>query len=336
MTQSTRPPVRTPPSLSLLGGFNLVVDGKSVPMRIHAQRVLAYLSLVQPARRAHLRTGLAERLWGGVPAERSHASLRTALWRIRQADPRLVRASRDIVRLDDAVEVDVRSSIAQAGRLLAADALEPRDAEIGSLRGDLLPGWDEDWLLLERERIRQVQIHALEALARRLCVLGRHLESIEAAFAAIAGEPLRESAHAALIDTFLAEGNVAQAHHQLDHYAGLVWAEFGIRPSAALTNRVATSGLGHGEKPGGHGNPVSGLDRGHGLGNQRLHQQAQPTLRPQAGHRRGELCGQVEGTDRRRGGADQAQHRGVAGGAGRSPRATAYVEPVTALARRCC
>ncbi|MEV6158468.1 bacterial transcriptional activator domain-containing protein [Nonomuraea sp. NPDC052129] len=83
-------------------------------------------------------------------------------------------------------------------------------------------------------------MHALEALARRLCRLGRHLDALEAAFAAITGEPLRESAHAALIEIFLAEGNVAQARRQLERYAALLWSEMAIRPSAELTKVVAS------------------------------------------------------------------------------------------------
>jgi DNA-binding SARP family transcriptional activator len=242
MRQTRQRPARPPPRLCLLGGFTLLIRDAPVDIPIHAQRVLAYLSLVRPTQPAHPRTGLADRLWGSVPVERAQASLRTALWRIRQADPQLVRASRETVRLDESVDVDVRRCVAQAGRLLTDDEdLQPRDTDLSALRGDLLPGWDEDWLLLERERIRQVQIHALEALAHRLLRLGRHWEAIEATFAAIAEEPLRESAHASLIDIFLAEGNVAQARHQLDRYAALLWSELSIKPSAELTNRVAAA-----------------------------------------------------------------------------------------------
>ena len=177
--------------------------------------------------------------------ERSHASLRTALWRIRQADKRLVRASRETVTLHESVEVDVQRSAAQAARLLADHPdLQPLDADPRTLRGDLLPAWDEDWLLLERERIHHVQIHALEALSRRLCQLGRHVEAIEAAYAAIAAEPLRESAHAALIDVFLAEDNVAQARRHFEQYATLLWDELGMQPSAVLTERLSTAGVG--------------------------------------------------------------------------------------------
>jgi DNA-binding SARP family transcriptional activator len=242
MSQRRQHAARTPPRVCLLGGFALVLDGSAAALQIHAQRVLAYLCLARPAHLDHPRTGLAERLWGTVPVERSQASLRTALWRIRRADPHLVRASRETVRLHEEVEVDVQRCVVQAGRLLDPHGdLRPEDAEIATLCGELLPGWDEDWLLLERERIRQVQIYALEALANRLRRLGRHPEAIEAAFAAIAGEPLRESANAALIDIFLAERNLAQARHQLERYAALLWSELRIRPSAALINRVSTA-----------------------------------------------------------------------------------------------
>ncbi|TYB51328.1 SARP family transcriptional regulator [Nonomuraea sp. PA05] len=236
MTQAPRCPTR--PKLSLLGGFGLVLDDVPVTLGIQEQRVLAYLALVRPPPLAHRRADLAERLWP-VPAVRSAASLRTALWRLRQADERLVRASRDTVRLHEAVDADVWRCAAQAGRLLSGDQeLRPQDTSLAVLRGDLLPGWDEEWLLLERERLGQVRIHALEALAGRLCGLGRYLEAIEAAYAAIGEDPLRESAHAALIEVFLAEGNVAQARRQLERYTALLWAEMALRPSAGLTRRV--------------------------------------------------------------------------------------------------
>jgi DNA-binding SARP family transcriptional activator len=240
MSPQRQRPAGPPPAVRLLGGFGLAVRGQPTTLQIHAQRLLAYLALAQPTHVDHLRTVVAERLWGDVTVERSHASLRTALWRIRRADPHLVHASRDTVRLNEEVEVDVRCCLSQSSRLLALHIeLQPGDTDLGNLRGELLAGWDEEWLLLERERIRQVQIHALEALAGRLRRLGRHPEAIEAAFAAIAAEPLRESAHAALIEVFLAERNLAQARRHLDRYAVLLWSELRIKPSAALTNRVA-------------------------------------------------------------------------------------------------
>lgn len=233
MSSSTRR-LCIPAALRLLGGFQLIVDGAQVRLPVDAQRVLGYLALVPPGQPAQARPRVAECLWLDASKRRSMASLRTALWRIRQVGDDIVHASRGTVWLDERVEVDVR-------RRLHADPDHPTPCgeDIDILRGDLLPGWQDDWLLLERERIRQLQLRALEAISRRLCKLGRYAEAADAAYAAIAGEPLRESAHAVLIDVFLAEGDVAQARRQLRCYADMLWTELAVRPSAALVERVA-------------------------------------------------------------------------------------------------
>src|SRR3712207_7767400 len=62
-------------------------------------------------------------------------------------------------------------------------------------RSEILPDWYDDWLLMEREVHRQLRLHALESLAARLAQDARYGEAVDAALSAIAGEPLRESAH---------------------------------------------------------------------------------------------------------------------------------------------
>jgi len=109
------------------------------------------------------------------------------------------------------------------------------DCNLAPLTAELLPAWDEDWLLLERERVRQLQLHALDALARRLRLQRRYSEAVDAALTAITIDPLRESAQGELIAAHVAEGNIAAAHRQLDSYARLLRAELGLRPSQSLT-----------------------------------------------------------------------------------------------------
>src|SRR5690242_21218853 len=46
---------------------------------------------------------------------------------------------------------------------------------------DLLPGWYDDWVLMERERVRQRLLHALEALSGQLAQVGRCAEAVDAA-----------------------------------------------------------------------------------------------------------------------------------------------------------
>jgi DNA-binding SARP family transcriptional activator len=99
---------------------------------------------------------------------------------------------------------------------------------------DLLPGWYDDWVLMERERLRQRILHALEELSRKLACAGRFPEAVEAAVLAIGAEPLRESAQRALIEAHVAEGNLSEARRILQEYRDLLRRELGVNPSYAL------------------------------------------------------------------------------------------------------
>ena len=85
---------------------------------------------------------------------------------------------------------------------------------------DLLPDWNEDWVLIERERFRQARLHALEALCDRFSEAGRMMPAIQAGLAAVTADPFRESAHRALIRTHLREGNRSEALRQYSPRTG--------------------------------------------------------------------------------------------------------------------
>ena len=69
-----------------------------------------------------------------------------------------------------------------SGRTMSGD-LELLDLEADAL--DLLPGWYDDWTILERERLRQRVLHALEAQSRILSAVGRHAVAVEAALSSL-------------------------------------------------------------------------------------------------------------------------------------------------------
>ena len=84
-------------------------------------------------------------------------------------------------------------------------------------------------------------LHALEALSRRLVELGRYADAVEAAIAAIAAEPLRESAQRALIEAHLSEGNWVEAHRGFVTYRDLLRRELGVSPSHELASYLYQS-----------------------------------------------------------------------------------------------
>lgn len=225
--------------LSLFGGFTLDVEGKRVLLPRHARRVLAYLALLTSRTNFVDRRLLAERLWPDSREDRAAASVRTALWRIRRESSSLVCSDHERVALSHDVAVDVHGTQCLVARLLSTD-YEPKVGELQSLIDavDLLPTWDEDWLVLAREQLRQRRLMALESAARRLSEKGRHLEAIELMLVVIAAEPLRESAHAILIDTHLRQRNSADAHSHLRSYARDLWLELGLHPSPQLLGKL--------------------------------------------------------------------------------------------------
>ncbi len=93
-------------------------------------------------------------------------------------------------------------------------------------------------MLLERERVRQRLLHALEALSRELARVGRHAEAVESALVAVSAEPLRESAQRALIEAHLAEGNLIGAMRTYDTYRDLVKRELGVEPGCELSGLI--------------------------------------------------------------------------------------------------
>src|SRR5205814_8242876 len=188
--------------------------------------------------------GIAGTLWMDVPEGKAHASLRTALWRLRRLTSRQLVVGRDVLSLAATVDVDVRTLVATTRRALANGEclLSPSPVPALAAVGELLPGWYDDWVLFERERLRQLQLHALEVTARWLTAQQRYAEAIEAALAAVRLEPLRESATRALIAAYLAEHNIVEAVRHFESFRAGLTSELGVQPTMEL-ERLIRSGL---------------------------------------------------------------------------------------------
>ena len=220
------------PRVALLDGFVLDPGGRhpgptgDLPRGV--QRLIAHLCLSgRPAR-----TVVAGQLWPDVPDGHAHGSLRSALWRLQKVAPGLVEVSGGTLCLAARVRVDVHELTAWARRVLdpATEVDRLTTPDVG-LRGELLPGWYDDWVLLERERLRQLRMHALEAIADKLAAAGRYGEAVQAAYAAVRAEPLRESAHRVVMRVHLAEGNLAEALRAYDSFRTLLADELGVLPT---------------------------------------------------------------------------------------------------------
>jgi DNA-binding SARP family transcriptional activator len=223
--------------LSLLGGFELSRAGVGVALPLAAQRVLAFLALQErPVQRGYV----AGRLWLHASEQRANASLRTTLWRAHVLAGDLLAATTTTLSLGHGVRVDVHDVLRCAQQVLRHTGAPTVDDLVCLVHtGDLLPDWYDDWLVLERERVRQLRLLALEALCDRFGQAGRHAEATQAGLAAVAAEPLRESAHRALMRAHLADGNPSEAIRQYGLLETLLQRELGLRPSLEIRALVA-------------------------------------------------------------------------------------------------
>lgn len=217
------------PRLHLLGGFELRCGGRPVAMPRSAQRLAAYLAV---RGRPQQRIAVAGRLWPEVPDDRAQACLRSALWRLGAGDTSLATATRDEVALAPDVAVDLHElERAIDGALGPGESPPATPHVLRLLTREVLPGWYEDWAVSERERLKDLSLHALEALAEGLLDSGRPREAARCAFAAVQGEPLRESSQRLLIRAHLADGNTALAVRSYDAYRATLARELGEEPS---------------------------------------------------------------------------------------------------------
>ncbi|MFI0793723.1 BTAD domain-containing putative transcriptional regulator [Micromonospora rubida] len=225
------------PILHLLGGPFVTINGVRREVPEGSKRLLVFVAL---QRGAVKRQRVAGALWALGDETRALGNLRSALWRLRVAGVDLVASDKWSLRLRAGVAVDLRLVSDWAGRLI-------RDTHLVEDLGmptwsdealDLLPGWYDDWVLMERERVRQLVLHALEALSRRLVAAARCAEAVEAAMAAVTVEPLRESAQRALIEAHLAEGNWVEGRRAYQAYRELLRRELGVVPATDLAVRL--------------------------------------------------------------------------------------------------
>ncbi len=223
--------------LTLLGGFDARMEqGKPLGLPTKkAQALLAYLAF-QPGH-AHHRDKLAALLWGESTDARARDSLRHALAALRRALP-----SPDVLGLEGQtialapamVEVDV----AAFEHGVAEGSPAALEAAAALYRGDLLEGVSvsepafEDWLLAERERLREL---ALEALARLLAHQTRAdstERAIQTAARLLALDPLQEAVHRALMRLYTRQGRRAAALRQYQVCVGALQRELGTEPEA--------------------------------------------------------------------------------------------------------
>jgi SARP family transcriptional regulator, regulator of embCAB operon len=237
------PPSRFGPSvsISLLGGFDIVVGDEPVTVPAGSKRLLAFIVL--QSRAAVPRTLVAGSLWPEASEQGANTNLRSALSRLQGLGKQALNICPAELRLAREVSVDLFRARSLAQRILdphvPAEELDLDAAAVDQLSADLLPGWYDEWVLPEAEQWRQLRLHALEALTGTFIGLKEFAWAVTAAHAAVRADPLRESSQASLIRAHLAEDNRSEALYDFERYEQHLRDELGLRPTPRLCRLVS-------------------------------------------------------------------------------------------------
>jgi oligopeptide transport system substrate-binding protein len=215
----------------LLGHFEIHLDDQPIilPSRT-AQSFFAFL-LLHPYT-SHRREMLAGQFWPNSSETNARNNLRHALWCIRSA---LGSGSNPRIQSDD-LGITYHP---QLGDQLDADAFEscsndkdsPDALMKSEYHGALLPGFYEEWVMLERERLQAVFEHKLGKLLDRLLVESRWNDILEWGELWIASGTTPEPAYRALMMAQAALGNLPGAAFQYQRCTEALARELGVEPS---------------------------------------------------------------------------------------------------------
>jgi DNA-binding SARP family transcriptional activator len=231
--------------LSVLGAVRLAICGQPVPIGESCQRLLVLLALKKgQLNRVHA-AGL---LWPEVSTGRANANLRSVIWRLQRCCESAVSASFSDVRLMPCVTVDLdvvsEVAVQLLDRSLDLDPEALKHAINCNFRDDIAPGlYDWEWLEVERDRHRQLRLHAMESLSEQLVKSGWYGAAVDAALGAVRADVYRESAQQMLIRAYLAEGNRLEARRRYDAYRNLLRKELDLEPSEQFLRLLNGTGV---------------------------------------------------------------------------------------------
>jgi TolB-like protein/Tfp pilus assembly protein PilF len=151
-------------------------------------------------------------------------------------DDDVLRADRRSIGLDrTSLAVDVQTF----ERLVRENTIDALAQAMSVYGGELLDGLAvhdpafEDWLLLERQRLRQLYERALANLMSQALAAGERERAAEAARRLLSVDPLSEAAYRTLMQVHADEGQTAQALKLYDGLWDRLHRELGVRPEPA-------------------------------------------------------------------------------------------------------
>lgn len=228
-------------SVEFLGRTRVLSDGCELALSRQNISFLAFLILHRDVDLP--REVLIEQFWSSCDPARGRSCLGTALSRLKKTlkvdglletsplgDPRI--APLAPIWFDTiAFERAIAPALGTARAELEPPLCEALIDGLTHYRGDFLPGWYDNWVLVERERFRVLCLRGYRRLMDHYAAIGDVETAIAAGQAALRIEPLQESIQQRVMELYHLSGQRAAAVRQYDRLSKLLKAELGIAPS---------------------------------------------------------------------------------------------------------
>lgn len=219
-----------------LGGLSILRDTQTVT-GFDARKVPALLVYLACNPRPHSREVLAEMLWEDRTQTQSLSNLRAALTNLRKTVGPFVDITRETVSIcaDREVWTDTIVFEEYLVQQNIHDALT-------LYRGDFLEGFTidsqgfEDWIFLERERLRLCAISALDTLITQHLHQGEFTQGIARATQLLHMDSLREKTFHQFIQLLALSGEREAALAQYETCRQMLHTEFGVQPTPETTD----------------------------------------------------------------------------------------------------
>ena len=230
------------------------------------QELLSYLLIHRD--RPHSREALAALLWGDTSTEKSKKYLRQALWHLHAAlnsdqgnNSEVLMVDHDWLSLNpcsnlwtDVADFERAFSAAEGvpGRQLDADKARGLKDAVTLYNEDLLPGYYQDWILFERERLQNMYLLMLDKLIVYLQFRGEYEVAQGYGATILRYDPARERTHRQLMHLYSLAGDRTSALRQFERCAQALKQELGVKPerkTVELYERIKSDQMGHNDFP---------------------------------------------------------------------------------------
>jgi DNA-binding SARP family transcriptional activator/predicted ATPase len=262
--------------LSFLGSWKLTnADGRPIPIRIRKeQALLTYLAVEKE--QAHSREALIGLFWPDLAEQMARNNLRVTLSRLQrrigqQVSPLLITSRHEIqFNLDNCHRIDVADfqALIAAGQTNEGAKLKLFQQAADLYQGDFLAGFYldncqafEEWVFIERERLRVQVINALQYLTDAYEQLGQLETAYQYAQRQIALDPLSEMTYRCLMRLLARQGQRSAALAQFSACRHILNEELGLEPepeTLALYEQIKNGHWAPVQAPPAEGGPQAG------------------------------------------------------------------------------